>query len=467
MENQTKRDVSFLNLLSNFETNFEKGNSILYAEKTYLEIIRFYEEEFQYDKAIEVADLALEQYAYSPDFIIIKARLLFQTNLHDAALSLLEKAERTSPYEHDILVLKIRILALQGRISEAKDILDKMKRYIDSSDLSDVYLSESFINEYLQDYQSMYEDLCKAVMSDLSNEEALERLGFASQLCKNFRRSAEFYKTIINESPYNYLAWYNLGQAQICMGDYREAMESLEYSFLIEKNFSSGYLDCADLCIQEKEYVTALKIYEAYTENFGINEEVLMNMAECQYQRGNLNKAKLLLNKLLKLDPYNDEVFYKLGLCYNKAEKWSKAINALHKAITLEENCEDYYLAMAKAHVALGSYEQAEAFYLKCVELGPEQSHYWTDFISFLLKVGKNKVALSALEEADNYTYDADLLFCKAVAQHQAGKIKKAMTSFEEGLMEDFSKHEIIFDIEPELSLNNELQSMIKYYREE
>jgi tetratricopeptide (TPR) repeat protein len=467
MENRTKRDVSFLNLLSDFETNFEKGNSILYAEKTYLEIIRFYEEEFQYDKAIEVADIALTQYVYSPDFMIIKARLLFQTNLHNEALSLLEQAERNSPYEHDILVLKIRILALQGRISEAKDILEKMKNYIASSDLSDVYLSESFIKEYEQDYESMYEDLCKAVISDLSNDEALERLGFATQLCKNFERSVEFYKTILNERPYNYLAWYNLGQCQNCLGDYADAMESLEYSFIIEKNFSNGYLDCADLCIQEKEYVSALKIYESYTENFGINEEVLMNMAECQIQRGELNKAKLLLNKLLKLDPYNDEVYYKLGLCYNKAEKWSKAISALHKAITLEENCEDYYLAMAKAHVALGSYEQAENFYLRCVELGPEQGHYWTDFVTFLLKIGKKRVALTALKEADNHTYDADLLFCKAVAQFQLDDKKAAMNSFEEGLMEDFSKHEIIFRIEPELALHTELQAMIKYYREE
>jgi len=174
-----------------------------------------------------------------------------------------------------------------------------------------------------------------------------------------------------------------------------------------------------------------------------------------------------LLNKLLKLDPYNDEVYFKLGLCYIKANKWNKAINALHKAITLEDKCEDYYLHMAHCHKALGGHQKAEFFYSKAVGLEPEQSIYWRDYVSFLLKVGKKEEALQVFDQADNFTFGADLLFCKAVALYQNGNMKDALTTFEEGLMEDFTQHEIIFDIEPELMLNNELKSMISYYKEE
>ncbi len=467
MENRTKRDVSFLNLVSDFETNFEKGISIVYDEKTLLEIIRFYEEELQYDKATEVADIAIEQFSYRVEFYIIKARLLFQTNFHEEALTLLQNAEKISPYEHDILLLKIRILAFQGKITEAKQILEDMKAYISASDLSDLYLSESYINEFLQEYDKMYDNLTKAVISDIKNEEALERLGFAVQLCKNFERSAAFHKTLLNEEPFNYLAWYNLGHALSCMGEYTEAIEALEYSFITEENFENGYLDCCDICIQEKEYQRALKIYENYVEIFGINEEVLINMAECQYQLDQLNKARILLNKLLKLDPYNDEVYFKLGLCYSKAEKWHKAINAYHKAIMLEDQCEDYYLHIAHAYDAIGSYDKAEHFYAQAVEIGPEQSLYWRDYIAFLIKVGKKVEALEVFDQADNYTFGADLLFCKAIALFLNGQESEAFKHFEEGLKEDFKEHELIFKIEPELMLNKDLQAMISYYREE
>jgi len=416
MENRTKRDVSFLNLVSDFETNFEKGISVVYDEKTFLEIIRFYEEELQYDKAIEVADLAIEQFSYRSEFFIIKARLLFQTNFHEEALSLLENAEKISPYEHDILLLKIRILAFQGKIVDAKEILEDMKAYISANDLSDLYLSESYINEFLQEYDLMYENLTKAVISDIKNEEALERLGFSVQLCKNFEQSAIFHKSLLNEEPFNYLAWYNLGHALSCQGEYEEAITALEYSFITEENFENGYLDCCDICIQEKEYLRALKIYENYVDIFGINEEVLINMAECQYQLDKLNKARILLNKLLKLDPYNDEVYFKLGLCYSKAEKWHKAINAYHKAIMLEDKCEDYYLHIAHAYNAIGSYDKAEHFYAQAVEIGPEQSLYWRDYLAFLIKIGKKQEALEVFDQADNYTFGADLLFCKAIA---------------------------------------------------
>ena len=467
MEHRTKRDITFLNLVSDFETNFEKGNDIIYEEKTFLEIIRFYEEELQYDKAIEVADLALEKYSFRSDFYIIKARLLFQTNLHEEALVLLDKAEKISPYEHDILLLKIRILAFQGDVTEANNILLDMKRYVSSSDISDVYLSESYINEVMQDYDSMYENLTKAIISDQENEEAFERIGFAVQLSKKYKESIEFHKTIINEHPFNYLAWYNLGHALACEGEYKDAIDAIEYSFLTEENFENGYLDCADICIQEKDYQRALNIYENYIEIFGINEEVLINMAECEYELGRLNKARILLNKLLKLDPYNDEVYYKLGLCYAQAENWTKAINSYHKAITLEDSCEEYYLAIAKAHAAIGSFEKAEFFFSKSVENETEQSIYWKEYIAFLIKLGKREKALAILAESDNYTFGADLLFCKGVALHLLGYQKQAIIAFEEGLKEDFDQHKIIFEIEPELQLNKELQSMIMYYKGE
>jgi len=467
MDNRTKRDVTFLNLVSDFETNFEKGQPIAFDEKTFLEIIRFYEEEFQYDKAIEVTDLALSQFSFRPDFYIIKARLLFQNNLPDEALELLAKAERISPYEHDILLLKIRILAFRGELTDARRILDDMKRYVTSTDLSDVYLSESYINEVLQDYDGMYENLTKAIICDMQNEEAFERLGFAVQLSKNFDASIQFHNMILSEEPFNYLAWYNLGHAFSCQGEYMKAIDALEYSFITEENFESGYLDCADICIQEKQYLRALKIYESYLEVFGINEEVLLNMADCEYQLGKLNKARLILNRLLKLDPYNDEVYYKLGLCYAKAENWNKAINAYHKAITLEDSCEDYYFSLAKAHAEVGAYDKAELYYGEAVQMGPEQSMYWRDYISFLIKLGKKDKALEVFKDSDDYTFGADLLFCKGVAQFLSGDEKGAYDTFEEGLKEEFDQHFIIFEIEPELMLNAELQSMIDYYRGE
>lgn len=467
MDNRTKRDVTFLNLVSDFETNFEKGHQIVFDDKTFLEIIRFYEEELQYEKAIEVTDLALSQFSYRPDFYIIKARLLFQTNFQDEALQLLEKAEIISPFEHDILLLKIRILAFKGEISEARRILDDMKRYVSSTDLSDVYLSESYINEVMHDFEGMYENLSKAIICDMKNEEAFERLGFAVQLSKSFEASIQFHNMILEEQPFNYLAWYNLGHALACQGEYGDAIDALEYSFLTEESFENGYLDCADICIQEKKYLRALKIYQSYFEVFGINEEVLFNMADCEFQLGNLNKARILLNKLLKLDPYNDEVYYKLGQCYAKAEQWNKAINAYHKAIALEDCCEDYFFSLAKAHAAVGAYDKAEFYFGEAVQMGPEQSIYWRDYISFLIKLGKKDKALEVFKHSDDYTFGADLLYCKGVAQYLSGKERAAYKTFEEGLKEDFDQHTIIFDIEPELMLNKELQSMISYYKAE
>ena len=47
------------------------------------------------------------------------------------------------------------------------------------------------------------------------------------------------------------------------------------------------------------------------------------------------------------------------------------------------------------------------------------------------------------------------------------GYEKQAMVVLEEGLKEEFEQHEIIYEIEPELMLNKDVQSMVSYYKGE
>ncbi|MBK8109758.1 MAG: hypothetical protein IPK46_05155 [Saprospiraceae bacterium] len=68
MEHKIKRDLQLINLVSDFESKFEQGNIDYVEEKTIYQLIEYYESEFQIEKAMEVVDVALEQFPYRSDF---------------------------------------------------------------------------------------------------------------------------------------------------------------------------------------------------------------------------------------------------------------------------------------------------------------------------------------------------------------------------------------------------------------
>ena len=55
MEQRTKRDSALISLVSEFEANFENGNIEYLNEKSFFQLIRFYEDGREYEKALDVA----------------------------------------------------------------------------------------------------------------------------------------------------------------------------------------------------------------------------------------------------------------------------------------------------------------------------------------------------------------------------------------------------------------------------
>lgn len=93
------------------------------------------------------------------------------------------------------------------------------------------------------------------------------------------------------------MAWYNLGHAYSCLGEYEKAVEALEYSFLINSHFEQGYLDCAELCLQVNMYEKALRCYQEANEMFGPDAELIVYIAECLIKLNRHKEAKLKLQK--------------------------------------------------------------------------------------------------------------------------------------------------------------------------
>jgi len=464
MEQRTKRDLALISLVSEFEANFENGNIEYLNEKSFFQLIRYYEDDREYEKALDVAKLALEQYRYRSDFYIALCRLYLKINKIDLCLRNLEIAESIAPYENEIIILKVKALALSGEYDRAFDELDALKATSLHGDLIEIYLCEAEIFAEMSCHTQMFDSLKEALSIETTNVEALERFWIATELSKRYIECADYMSQLIDINPYNYYAWYNLGHALSFSGEYEKAIDAVEYSFIINPDFEEGYMDCADLCCQIKDFGRALKVYQEAIDYFGEDNDLLINISECQMYLNKTSDCKNNLYKAVKQDPYNDETYYFLAECYSKEEKWYSAINAYHKAIEIEDSCGEYYLGLARAYVAVEDYNKATINFHLSVSDGPEQTHFWREFASFLLKLGLYEESLQILDEAEEYTFGADLLYCRAMVNFFLKNKKLGLEILEEALVEDFSLHTIIYTLAPELEVDKEISSMIDYF---
>lgn len=466
MEHKTKRDAALINLVSDFETKFEQGNLGYIEDKAFIRLIEYYEEEYLPEKALEVVDIALEQFKYRSDFYIIKAKLLLNFGKYDYCLDYLEQAATIAPFETEILLLKARVFALKKDIHSALDIISELKTFILKDDMIDVLIAESFVYESMKDYDKMYDCLAKAVKLDSNNVEAMERIWISAELSRRYNDSVNLHMEIIDNDPYNYQAWYNLGHGYICTYEYEKAIEALEYSYIINENFESGYLDCADTCLQIGNFKKALEIYLEANQKFGPNSELMVNIANCYLRLNHTALAKQWLLKSIKIDTYNDEAYFLLGESYSRDAVWYNAINAYHKAIDLDNRREEYYLGLAKAYLAVEDYNKATVNFQMATQTGPEDTQSWYEYARFLIKLSLIDEANLVLEEADENTYGSELLYCSAAIAYIRKDKSTCIEYLEEALAEDYSKHQILFELVPEIKLEKDINGIIRYYKD-
>lgn len=468
MPKRTKPDHILSKLITEFEEQGQLLNREYCEESYYVRLIQHYERQFQFDKAIHLADQAIAMYKYKQDFYLLKAKLLMASQQANLALEVLHQAYAISPMNPEIQCLQARAYALIERYEESLHILMDLKCNIHKTDLTELLLVEAFIYETMKDFNKMFDTLREALLLNPNNQEALEQIWVSVEFSKKYEESIRLHQELIDKNPYSYLAWYNLGHAYSCIGEYDHAVEALEYSFLINPQFEQGYLDCAELCLQINFHEKALQCYLDANEMFGPDAELVVYIAECMIKLNRHKEAKHKLQKAVYHDPYNEEIFYYLAECFAHEKNYNKAIKYYLNALDLDDQREEFHAGLAKAYEAQENFKKAESHYKKAAQFGMEQSQYWSMLISFLLQRNEMEKAGKALIRADKYSFGADILFCKS-AYHflQEDHRDTAIECLEEALNENPKMVSQLFKILPSLEQDKEIQSMVRYFNTE
>ncbi|MDX1940492.1 MAG: tetratricopeptide repeat protein [Saprospiraceae bacterium] len=458
-DNQT-----ILDLITEYEASVESGVELFLDEKTYLQLIEYYENEDQPDKALEATDHALGKHSYSIDFYLKKAQILIDIHQETLALQVLEKAAFIAPAEPEITLLRAEAMAHIGLHEEAFDLLNDLKTDANNELLCEIFVCEALIYEVLEEYERVFYALKTALLENPRHQEALERIWLCVETTKKYEESIKLHREILDIDPYSYLAWYNLGHAQAYLGNYEEAIEAYEYAYIINQKFEFAYRDCAELCFEIKKYLKALNCYTELSEHVDTDSDVYFCIGQCYQQLKDYNAARSYYTQTLQADPLNDEVLYFIGECYAEEGKWKSALRYYKRAIRIEDAREEYYAAIGEAYFELGDIEKAETNFKAAIDLAPDQVEFCIQYTGFLIEIDRVEDALETLKEAEIYAEGSEILYCRIACLFALGRRQEAFYWLGEALNEDYDTHRALFDMMPTLENDAEVVSLIAAY---
>ncbi len=189
--------------------------------------------------------------------------------------------------------------------------------------------------------------------------------------------------------------------------------------YKVEKTITQG-----EQLISSKNYEEALNIFQEILKSNPKEGRIYYNLGVIYLNKNKKNEAMEAMEKAIKLDETN--LYYKTGMAktFIANNNISSAISELEKVIALNKNISDAYLYLGEAYYKKGDKDKAISNFNYCMEKfsGTESASAAADWITKLnSKNNERNAAISALLDKGN-----TFLYQK--------KYKEALSSFDEVL---------------------------------
>ncbi|MBS1657619.1 MAG: tetratricopeptide repeat protein [Bacteroidetes bacterium] len=455
--------------ISRFEESLTRKQPVFFDVMTFEYLIAHYEQKEQWKTALEVLDYALEQHPYQSFFLIKKAGLLIYFRKYKQALDLLDQAESLDPGDVSINILRSDVyLDKKQHYRSVRIIEESIARATDQVEREELMLELADVYEDWNRYDMVFETLKAVLALNHDNEEALSRMWYCVELAGKQDESVELHKAILDENPYSYLAWHNLGNAYYDLGHFEKSIEAYEFVVAINEQWDLAYRDCGDAHFRLKQYHKAITQFEKAIEVSKPYEDLLFSIGICYEKLKDLSQARQYYRRASTSDPKYFEAFYRIGETYRKEREWEHAIHFYKKALRLKPENAQFIMALAHSFYNLG---EVEPLIFACqsimaLHVNQKSKTHYEKLVGYLIDLGCLEDALQLLDfAAVEKGALSSFPYLRAVCYLQAGRRKEGIAWLEEGLSNHYSRHRILYKFAPELKGDAQIALVIEQYK--
>lgn len=429
-------------------------------------IINYFDEKDRLSSALEAAETGIEQHPYSAVLLFRKADLLIASQRYKEALQVLERASVLDSTDINLYILKTDALLALDKPDKAAAILNQALEIFEGEEKLDLLFELADVYDDYEDFDKVFDCLVMVLDQDPENEEALYKICFWTDYTGRNEESITLHKKIIDDFPYNELAWFNLASALQGLKLYEKAIDAYKYALVIDEKFDYAYRNMGDAYIRLRKYREAIEALEKVLELSRPEDVIFEAIGHCYDRQKNYAQARFYYRKAAHLNPDNSRMYYKMACTYMNERQWRSAVKQLESALRIHRNQAEYNQAMAECYSALEDYREAINFYTAALYARPKSYRTWQSFIRCLYEGGYYEEAYEQVNSAiANAGRKPVFLFYLSVILFGLNRPKEALLQLEHALETSPSSLKHLLELDPSLLRQQQVVDVVARYK--
>jgi tetratricopeptide (TPR) repeat protein len=447
--------------------NLKSGNPNSFLEEDSFEkIIDNFDEKEELSNALEAAEYAINQYPYSSALLLRKADLLIALRHYKEALTILEQAGILDNSDTDLYILKTEAYLALDQQEKAAAVLEAAIEDFDGDEKIDLLFELADVYDDYEDFEKVFDCLKTILEQDPANEEALYKICFWTDFTGRNEEGIRLHQKIIEDFPFNELAWFNLGAAFQGLKLYEKAIDAYQYAVAIDDKFDYALRNMGDAYLRLRKYKESIEVLEKVLELARPEDVIYEAIGHCNDKMGNYAQARFNYKKASHLNQSDSQLHFKIACTYMNEANWSSAIKTLEVALKMHSLQTEYNLAMGQCYMQLGKLEDAISYFGNVVRIRPKNSNGWIELLKCLYKAELWDEAMEyvvfAYEQTDGKPV---FLFYKSAILLASGKSKEAVVQLENAMQLNPKLIKKFIELNPAVLQNQQIVDVIARFK--
>jgi tetratricopeptide (TPR) repeat protein len=466
-ENPYREDREELKELLMQYQNLKQGISHSFIEEDAFErIIDYFDEKDDMNQALEASEIALEQFPYSSLLMIKKADLLLANRKYQEALNILETAELFDSNDVNLYILKTDAYLALDQQQKAVELLEAALSLFEGEERIDLLFELADVYDDYEEFDKVFDCLKLILEEEPNNEEALYKVCFWTDFTGRNEESIRLHQGIIDEYPYNELAWFNMAAAFQGLKLYEKSIDAYQYAVAIDEKFDYAYRNMGDAYLRLRKYKEAIEVLEKVLELSRPEDVIYEAIGHCYHRLGNYAQARFHYKKAVHLNTDDSKLHYKIAVTYMLEEQWQSALKHLENAMRIHRTITEYNLAMGECRLNLGQYKEAIQYFSVVVRQKQKNVAGWEALIRCLLKGEFYEEAMNQSIAAMKATDGKPVfLFYQSTALFANGKSKEALLKLEVAMEKAPKLLKKFIELNPSILQNNQVVDIVARYK--
>lgn len=447
--------------------NLKKGRSHSYLdEEAFEKIIDYFDEREDLANAIEAAEKAAEQYPFSSTMVIRKADLLIASHKYREALELLDHAAMLDSGDINIYILKTDAYLALDKQEKAVEILEQALAHFSGEDRLALLFELADVYDDYQEFEKVFDCLKLILDEDANNEEALYKICFWTDFTGRNEESIRLHQEIIDDFPYNELAWFNLAAAYQGIKLYEKALDAYQFAIVINEKFDYAYRNMGDAYIRLRKYKEAIEVLEKVLELTKPEALIFEAIGFCYDKLHNNAQARFYYRKASHITPEDSKLYYKIACTYFNEGQWESAVKQLDTALRIHDQQSEYNLLMGECKMQQGLYKDAIQYFSAVVATRPKNKRGWEALVRCLYKAEFLEEAKEQVLTAIEITNGQSIFFYYLSAiLFASGKTKEAIIQLENAMSKAPKQLKKFVELNPSILQNHNVVDVISRFK--